>query len=113
VTRRGGRTDTELLGEARYHLSLAQEHAEADVESQRGIDAVCMRLAAGIESLSRLDAETREELFGRTWPAMWGMRNRIAHGYLLVETSIVRSTVERDIPSILATIDAALAGEDG
>lgn len=109
---RGGRTDIELLGEARYHLSLAQEHAEADVESQRGIDAVCMRLAAGIESLSRLDEGTRADLFGGTWPAMWGMRNRIAHGYLLVETRIVRSTVERDVPSILALIDAAIAHED-
>lgn len=43
---------------------------------------------------------------------MRGMRNRIAHGYLLVETRIVRSTVERDVPSILALIDAALAHED-
>ena len=37
---------------------------------------------------------------------MWGMGNRIAHGYLLVDTDIVRRTPEHDIPPILASIEA-------
>ena len=49
---RGGRTRDERLQEARYHLALAVEHAQTDAETQLGIDAVCRRLAAGIESLS-------------------------------------------------------------
>ena len=36
------------------------------------------------------------------------MRNRIAHGYLLVDTDIVRRTVEHDIPPILTSIEAEL-----
>jgi uncharacterized protein with HEPN domain len=36
------------------------------------------------------------------------MRNRIAHGYLLVDTDIVRRTLERDIPPIMARIEAEL-----
>lgn len=39
---------------------------------------------------------------------MWGMRNRIAHGYLLVDADIVRRTLEHDIPPIMAAIDAEL-----
>jgi uncharacterized protein with HEPN domain len=43
---------------------------------------------------------------------MWGMRNRIAHGYLLVDADIVRRTVEHDIPPILTSIEAELTGVD-
>ncbi|MFZ0530714.1 MAG: HepT-like ribonuclease domain-containing protein [Propionicimonas sp.] len=35
---------------------------------------------------------------------MGGMRNRIAHGYLLVDAGIVRRTLEHDIPPIVARI---------
>ena len=45
---------------------------------------------------------------GDAWPIIWGMRNRIAHGYLLVDTDIVRRTVEHDIPPILTSIEAEL-----
>ena len=64
--------------------------------------------SAGVEALARLDTATRDRLFGDAWPLMWGMRNRIAHGYLLVDTDIVRRTLEHDIPPILTRIDAEL-----
>jgi len=35
---------------------------------------------------------------------MWGMRNRIAHGYLLVEPANVRSTVDRDLPVMVEAV---------
>ena len=60
-----------------------------------------MRLSAGIEALSHLSAIEREGFFGSAWSQMWGMRNRIAHGNLLVEPSIVHSIVERDLPVIV------------
>lgn len=68
----------------------------------------CMRLSAGLEALARLDTAFRDRLFGDAWPLMWGMRNRIAHGYLLVDTDIERRTLEHDIPPIMASIEAEL-----
>ncbi len=67
-----------------------------------------MRLSAGIEALAALDATTREEIFGGMWPLMWGMRNRIAHGYLLVDAVIIRETVTQDVPSIVSQISRRL-----
>ncbi|MDQ6895468.1 MAG: DUF86 domain-containing protein [Actinomycetota bacterium] len=72
------------------------------------VDAVCMRLSAGVEALNRLESSTRDDLFGDTWPLMWGIGNRIAHGYLLVEPTIIRRTLDVDMPAILATIHRAL-----
>lgn len=39
---------------------------------------------------------------------MWGMRNRITHGYLLVDPVIVHSTIERDLPAMVDDINVAL-----
>lgn len=108
MTTRQSRSAREILTEALTHLELAQQHANADVDDQLTVDAICMRLSAGIESLSRLDHTARETFFGKGWPAMWGMRNRIAHGYLLIDTDIVRSTLERDVPGIINRIRNAL-----
>ena len=68
-----------------------------------------MRLSAGLEALAGLDDATRDRMFGDAWPLMWGMRNRIAHGYLLVDAVVVHRTVEHDVPPIVAAIEANLA----
>ena len=38
------------------------------------IDAVCMRLSAGLEALAGLDVATRDLMFGDAWPLMWTRR---------------------------------------
>lgn len=98
------RSRAELLREAAVHLDLAVGHAELDLRDQVVVDAICMRLSAGIEVLARLDGATRDSLFGTTWPLMWGMRNRIAHGYLLVDAAIVQQTVTKDLPVIIESV---------
>lgn len=63
-----------------------------------------MRLSAAIESLARLAATERVRIFGADWQLMWGMRNRIAHGYLLIDADIIRETAVRDVPAIIDRI---------
>ena len=98
------RNTAEILRDALAHFQILQGHAEEDLDEQLVIDAVCMRLSAGTEALAALDATTREGIFGGMWPLMWGMRNRIAHGYLLVDAVIIRQTVTQDVPSIISRI---------
>lgn len=103
------RTTEEFLREALVHLELANTYASNKNLDQLVIDAVCMRLSAGIEVLARLDSSVRTSLFGDNWQFMWGMRNRIAHGYLLVDSDIVRLTIEVDLPDIVRVIGIALS----
>ncbi len=98
------REPDEILRDALAHFETMQAYAEHDLEDQLVIDAICMRLSAGIEALAILDPDTRDQLFGTDWPLMWGMRNRIAHGYLLVDTAIVRQTLDQDMPKIVDRI---------
>ncbi len=103
------RTTRELLAEALIHFEMMLDYALGDTNDQLVIDAVCLRLSAGLEVLNRLEPDVRDGLFGDSWPLMWGMRNRIAHGYLLVDPVIVRRTLELDVPAIIGGIRLALA----
>lgn len=103
------RTTNELLEEAVAHFQLAMEHARGTLSEQLVIDAIAMRISAGIDVLGRLDPDVRAELFGDEWRLMWGMRNRIAHGYLLVDGEIIGATIRSDIPQILSKINQKIA----
>ncbi len=98
------RTSDEVLRDALAHLEYMQEHAAQGLQHRLVLDAVCMRLSAAIEALAGLDAVTRDEMFGEEWPLMWGLRNRIAHGYLLVDEHVIAATISRDVPRIVARI---------
>lgn len=103
------RSTQEILREALVHLKLADAYAGKEDLDQLVIDAICMRLSAGIEVLANLDPHLRTSLFGGNWQFMWGMRNRIAHGYLLVDSDIVRQTVEIDLPEIIQAVRSELS----
>lgn len=103
------RSTAELLEEALSNLELAAEHSQLDLEQQVILDGASLRLAAGIEALSRLPPEVRTALFEDRWAVMWGMRNRIAHGYLLIDSEIVRQTLRGDLPVLVREIREALS----
>ncbi|WP_062465705.1 HepT-like ribonuclease domain-containing protein [Demequina maris] len=104
------RTDAERIADARLHLATALEYGKPAPLDQVRIDAICMRIAAGIEALNGLPPTSRDALFGASWPAMWGMRNRIAHTYARVERDVVVATLRDDIPAVIAALDGELAG---
>jgi uncharacterized protein with HEPN domain len=102
------RQPDEILRDALAHFEIVLAYAEHDLDDQIVIDAICMRLSAGVEALATLEPNVRGSLFGADWPLMWGMRNRIAHGYLLVDAAIVRQTLAQDIPKIIDRIQDRL-----
>lgn len=75
------RHEPAILKETLFHLELLNTYLErGDFNDTLILDGVCMRLSSAIEALSRLPVERREALFDEQWQAMWGTRNRIAHG---------------------------------
>lgn len=102
------RTDRERLHDAVLHFDIASAYAKEGPLDQKSLDAICMRIAAGVDSLNSLSQELRDQLFGEEWYAMWGMRNRIAHTYARVEEEVVVATVHIDLPEIRLRIDRYL-----
>lgn len=104
------RAEGEIIAESIYHLTRLSEHLDrADIADDTVFDAVCMRLSAAVESLSGLDEARRVALFGNDWRAMWGMRNRIAHGYVGVDRASIEATVNDELPELLSTLVALAA----
>jgi uncharacterized protein with HEPN domain len=98
-------TEQDILEEALEHFDLLLIHRQqAGFEQQIVIDAVCMRLLAGIDTLSRLSDVRLDELFGDDWRQMRGTRNRIAHGYGDLNFTIIASTVDENVPDLIAIL---------
>ncbi|RNL62326.1 DUF86 domain-containing protein [Nocardioides marmoriginsengisoli] len=103
------RTVEEVLNEALGHFDAATEYALLDGTPQRlVIDAMSMRLFAGLETLTRLPDEVADRLFPDTWPDMRGLRHRIAHGYGATSLTRIKETVMSDLPTAVAAIRAEL-----
>ena len=83
-----GRTTAEIIAEALEHFDIAISYSQRDLSDQIVIDAVAMRLSAGVEALGALDPDTRTRLLGDQWPRMRGMRNRIAHDYGFIDCAV-------------------------
>lgn len=63
-----------------------------------------MRLSAALDSLNKLPQNTKENLFGKNWHYMRGMRNRIAHGYAVVDPATIRATVIEELPNLISIL---------
>ncbi|MEJ1088004.1 HepT-like ribonuclease domain-containing protein [Microbacterium sp. Mu-80] len=103
------RTPQESLAEAIAHLDAMHRHlARGAIDDETVADAVSLRLAATIETLHRGAPDLTTGLFGDEWSVIWGMRNRIAHGYAWIDIETVRATVDEDLPSVEATLRSLL-----
>jgi hypothetical protein len=55
-----------------------------------------------------LSDEAKAQIKTIPWPQLYGMRNRIVHGYSGVNLSIVWDTVSADIPKLHQELKAAI-----
>lgn len=55
-----------------------------------------------------LSEETLKNIKEIKWANMYGLRNRIVHGYASVDYEIIWETIVKDVPSLRATIEKHL-----
>ena len=65
------------------------------------------------EAAKRLPPDLRREYPDIPWKVMAGMRDRIVHGYDVVDLQIVWDVVKRDIPQVKPQIQKILADYQG
>ena len=57
-----------------------------------------------------LSDEAKSQLTAIPWTQMYGMRNRIVHGYAGVNMNIVWDTIQIDLPKLLEELQGCQAG---
>lgn len=100
-----GRTPAESIEEAVHHLQYVVTYLD-EPDTQVTTDAMSMRLSAGLEAMSGLPIDLRDRVTAGEWKAMWGMRNRLAHGYALADGGFIRATAARDVPALIERLEA-------
>lgn len=79
-----------------------------DCETRQQFEADSMRVEATVFNLMQLgelakeslDDETKNKITSIPWHQIYGLRNRIVHGYSGVNMQIVWDTVQNDIPAL-------------
>jgi uncharacterized protein with HEPN domain len=71
-------------------------------------DAILMRIIVIGEAVNELSNEFKEKHADLPWHKAVGLRNRIAHGYLMVDPEVVWDTITKDFPEFKSKLEKIL-----
>lgn len=78
------------------------------METRMAVDAVCRNLEIIGEAANKLGEKVRQEHAGIPWRGMIDARNILIHAYDEINPTLLKGIVERDVPQLLARIEAIL-----
>ncbi|MCA1841325.1 MAG: DUF86 domain-containing protein [Actinomycetota bacterium] len=78
-------------------------------ESEATQDAVIRNLEVLGEAARHILVRLLEAAPEVPWQLVIGMRDRLIHGYFILDLEIVWETIERDLPGLRAAVDRLLA----
>ena len=97
---------------AREAIGFAEGKSRDALDSDRQL---VLALAKCIEIIGEAATHVSEETMQRCpsipWPQIKGVRNRLIHGYFDIDLDRVWDTVQDDLPSLIASLEAALGAE--
>lgn len=95
-----------MLDYAREAVALLRDRKRADLDSERALGLAILRCLEIVgEAASRVPGDIQRRYPNIPWPQIIGMRNRLVHGYDIVDYDIVWSTVTQDLPPLIAELE--------
>ncbi len=102
-------TLTQMRDHAREAIALVANRARVDLDRDRMLELSLTRLLEIVgEAANRVPSDQRAKHPAIPWADVVGIRNRIIHGYDLVDLDIVWRTVREDLPILVNELDRAL-----
>lgn len=107
------RSDTDrlwhMLTHAREAVAFSVGRKREELENDRLLELALVRLVEVIgEAAARVSSECQMRLPQIPWPQVVGMRNRLIHGYDVVDFDVLWDTVANDLPPLIATLESIL-----
>ena len=100
---------TDMLSHSREAAELLGDLSLEDLGRNRVIQLALTRLVEIVgEAANRISPETRQRNPGIPWPQIISMRNRLVHGYDVVDLDLLRRTVKEDLPPLIASLQGIL-----
>jgi uncharacterized protein with HEPN domain len=101
-----------MLDHAREAAALAGGRTRAELDEDRLLQLALSRLVEVIgEAASRVPVEVQGRHPELPWREAIGARNRLIHGYDLVDLDILWEIVATDLPLLIAQVERALEAE--
>ncbi|MCI0440472.1 MAG: DUF86 domain-containing protein [Chloroflexi bacterium] len=102
----------QMLDLAREAVSFAKGSSREDFKANRVLQLALVRLIEVIgEAANRMPVEQRPSYPNIDWQNIIGMRNRLIHGYDILNLDIVWDTVEDDLPPLIRELERLLETE--
>lgn len=107
--------DNQVLKKITAHIRAVLEYSEKcnDIQcfqsdSMRVEACVFNLMQIGELAKQSLSDSAKEELKTIPWKQLYGMRNRIVHGYDGVDMNIVWDTIRMDLPQLLKELESMI-----
>jgi uncharacterized protein with HEPN domain len=102
-------TLNDMLSHAREALELLGASSRQELERDRLKQLALTRLVEIVgEAANRLSAATQEAHPEIPWPQIVGMRNRLIHGYDVIDWDLLWDTVRSDLPPLIAALETII-----
>ena len=98
-----------MLEYAREAIGLMRDKRRADLDTDRTLGLATLRCLEIVgEAASQIPKSLRQQHPQIPWPQIIGTRNRLVHGYDLVDYDIIWSTITEDLPPLVAELEKIL-----
>jgi uncharacterized protein with HEPN domain len=99
-----------MLAYATEAVTLMRGRSRADLDIDRALGLAVLRCVEIVgEAASRIPVAIRRRYPNIPWAQIIAMRNRLIHGYDIVDYDIVWSTVSQDLPPLIAELERILS----
>jgi len=99
-----------MLDHAREAVTLFHGKTRVDLANTRLLQLGLVRLVEIIgEAAARVSKDMQATHTSIPWEDVVGMRNKLIHGYDLVDLGILWDTVTDDLPQLIQELEAALS----
>ena len=101
-----------MLDHAREAVGMVRGRSRADLDTDRQLNLSLVRLVEVIgEAANRVPDDFRSRYPQVPWRQTVGMRNRMVHGYDVIDFDILWSVVQKDLPPLIEALEKILKEE--
>ena len=92
---------------ARDAVSFAEGRAREDLDRDRQFAMALVKCVEIVgEAANRMSVEAQGEVAQLPWRDIIDMRHRLVHGYYDISYDVLWSTIQHDLPPLIATLEA-------
>ena len=95
-----------MLEAAKKAVKLTEKRKRSDLDTDELLSLGLTRLFEIIgEAAAHVSDAIRTKHAGIPWAQMIGMRNRLIHGYDIIDADVIWQTVTEDLPVLIKTLN--------